>query len=103
MKDKCKELSVLIEKLRPKSIIHITRKSNYYHFIEYRNQKLFFDIPNHKSPNTPYKKSIPGDTFCKLINKLEKKSILINKDFPFNDCRKAAFYGFVNILYDKKV
>ena len=103
MKNQCKELEELLQKLESHCVIYTTSKGNDYHFIEYGNSKLFFDIPNHKNPETPYKKSITGQQLCELIIKLYKNKILLVEDFPFQDCRKAAFYGFVNVLSPNKV
>ena len=102
MKNQCKKIEELLHKLEPHVIIYTTNKGNNYHFIEYRNNRLYFDIPNHKHPVSPYKKAITEQQFCGLLNKLQTNKILISEDFPFQDCRKAAFYGFVNILCPNK-
>ena len=99
MENHCKELDELLKKLKPRTVIYVSNRGNKYHFIEFRNGKLFFDIPNHINSIRPYVKSITEEQFCELLKKLIKIKILIKEDFPFQDCRKAAFYGFVNQLY----
>ena len=95
----CKELKELLERLKPKNIIYTSREGNNYHFIEFINGKLYFDIPNHIDPKHPNIKSIKKEQFCKLLKELKNKKYLIISDFPFRDCRIGAFYGFISILY----
>ena len=99
MENHCKELDELLKKLRPRRIIYTSNRGNNYHFIEFRNGKLFFDIPNHVEPINPRKKLISKEQFCRLLKELIENKILLNENLPFKDCRKAGFYGFVNQLY----
>lgn len=98
----CKELYELLKKLKPDTIIYETNRHNYFYFIAHIDGKLFFSIPKHKNSSIPYKKSVLDKQFCELLEKLIKKSILTKEDFPFQDCRKSAFYGFINILYPNR-
>lgn len=94
-----KEIDELLKKLKAGQIIYVTNKNNNFYFIEHRINKLFFSIPNHNNPSIPNIKSVSDEQFCKLLRELIKKKRLTTEDFPFKDCRKAAFYGFVNNLF----
>ena len=95
----CKEIENLLIIIELNQIIYISNKGFEYCFIAYKKEKLFFSIPNHLNPSKPYIKSISKLIFCKLINKLLDEKKIESTDFPFQDCRKAAFYGYLNILY----
>lgn len=99
MEKQCEELIRLLEIIEPNEKIYISREGGIYRFREYKNNKLFFFIPNRTTPNNPYPKSITAEQFCKLLHKLLQKKILYTSDFPFKDCRIGAFYGFINLLY----
>jgi predicted ribosome quality control (RQC) complex YloA/Tae2 family protein len=95
----CEELKKLLEILKLNKEIYISGRENIYHFREYKDNKLFFYIPNRSNSEKPYSKSITVEQFCELLRKLLEKGRLITADFPFKDCRVSAFYGFVNLLY----
>jgi hypothetical protein len=95
----CDELNKLLGKLEPNTIIYEANTGNKYSFIEHKSEKLFFKIPSLKNLEVFYRKSITDKQFCELLKKLIKNKILTKDDFPFQDCRKSAFYGFVNYLY----
>jgi hypothetical protein len=97
----CKQFEELIKKLKPQKIIHTSNRGFNFHFLEYKNNRLYFNIPNHVSPKNPNKKSITDKQFCQLIIMLNKQKILRTSNFPFQDCRVAAFRGFLNILNSK--
>ena len=99
----CKEILNLKKILKEGSIIHFTNRGNSFRFIEFKNEKLFFSIPNHNDSKSPYIKSISEEQFCKLLNKIIQKKILNKEDFPFHDCRKSAFYGFLHYLLASKL
>lgn len=102
-KNYCKEIFDILKILNPGTTIHTTNRGNSFHFIEFRDGKLFFSIPNHKTPQNPNIKSITEVQFCILLEILIKNKTLIKEDFPFQDCRKAAFYGFVNQILISKL
>ena len=102
MKTYCKELEELLKKLKPNEVIYISSKGNKYHFIEHRDRRFFFDIPNHSNPQSPFRKALTEEQLCKLLIILIKNKILTTNNFPFKDYRIAAFYGFINILYPKQ-
>lgn len=99
MEKHCKELVELLKILTPNMVIYKSKNNNKYHFKEYKNERIYFDIPNHITPKNPNIKSITVEQFCKLLLELLEKKFLITNDFPFKDCRIAGFYGFINILY----
>lgn len=99
LENQCDELNKLLGKLKPDTIIYEVNSGNKYSFIEHKSEKLFFKIPSQKYLNTFYRKSITDKQFCELLKKLKINKILTNEDFSFHDCRKSAFYGFVNYLY----
>lgn len=77
--------------------IHKTRKENYLVISEYRNDKIFFSIPNNYDKNKTYKKSIPID----LIMQIFETTNYDFKNFPYKDCRKSAVLGIITILKSK--
>ncbi len=97
----CSALNILLKKLSSKKKIYKSRDDNHYHFLYYKNSRLYFDIPNHGNLKKKYVKSITDYQFCKLHKELFKKKVLYTSDFPFKDCRIGAFYGFIDILYPK--
>ena len=99
MEKHCKELAELLKYLTPNKVIYKSKNNNRYHFKEYKNGRLYFDIPNSITPKKPNIKSITVEQFCKLLLELFKKKILRTNDFPFKDCRIAGLYGFINVLY----
>lgn len=99
----CKEILNLQKIIKKGSIIHVTNRGNVFRFIEFKNKKLFFSIPNHNDSVSPYIKSISEEQFCKLLKKIIQKKILTKDDFPFQDCRKSAFYGFLYHLFASKL
>lgn len=101
MKTPCNELIEPLKKLKPNKVIYTSGRGNDYLFSEYRNERLFFHIPNRSHKNAPYTKSLTAEQFCELLKKLLKEKVLVTNDFPFKDCRISAFYGFINILYPK--
>ncbi len=96
--NQCEGLSELLKNIKKGAIIHITNKGNYFYFVEFRDKKMFFSIPNHITPQKPNIKSISEEQFCNLLKKLIEKKTLTKEDFPFQDCRKSAFYGFLHHL-----
>lgn len=94
----CKSLFELLKTIKKDTIIHVTNRNNEFRFVEFRDNKLFFSIPNHITPQKPNIKSISEVQFCNLLEKLIEKKSLTKKDFPFQDCRKSAFYGFLHHL-----
>jgi hypothetical protein len=99
IENQCDELNKLLGKLKPDIIIYEANSGNKYSFIEHKSKKLFFKIPSLKKLEVFYRKSITDKQFCELLKKLKTNKILTNEDFPFQDCRKSAFYGFVNYLF----
>lgn len=83
----------LTELLLEKNPIYVTSKVNFFDFIEIKDDKLFFSIPNHKKGRY-YRKSISMKLLEDAINKT-------NDDFkylPFKDCRKSFFKGVYKII-----
>jgi hypothetical protein len=78
--------------------IYHSQNDGEYFFTEIKKDRIYFSIPNRKYPNKPYTKSITKDQFDKLLNLLEQNKELATGNFPFRDCRIAAFFGFVNVL-----
>lgn len=99
--NQCNELKNLLVLLNPDEIIYEARTGNKYSFIEHLSDKLFFKIPSQKSLKGYHRKSISNKQFCELLKKLIANKILTKNDFPFQDCRKSAFYGFVNLITPK--
>lgn len=99
--NQCDELKKLLIILKLDKIIYVTKTGNKYSFIEHQSDKLFFKIPSQKNFKGFYRKSISDKQFCELLKKLIVNKILTKNDFPFQDCRKSAFYGFVNLIIPK--
>jgi len=98
IENQCLIVLELLSKIEKGTIIHTTNRGNKFHFVEFRDRKLFFSIPNHITPQNPNIKSISEEQFCSLLKKLIEKNTLTKEDFPFQDCRKSAFYGFLHHL-----
>lgn len=99
--NQCDNLKNLLVLLYPDKIIYEAKTGNKYSFIEHQSDKLFFKIPSQKSLKGFHRKSISDKQFCKLLKKLIANKILTKNDFPFQDCRKSAFYGFINLIIPK--
>lgn len=99
--NECDELKNLLVLLKADKIIYEAKTGNKYSFIEHQSDKLFFKIPSQKSLKGFHRKSISDKQFCELLKKLITNKILTKNDFPFQDCRKSAFYGFVNLIIPK--
>ena len=85
----------LIEKKLPVgSCIHKTRKGNKFKIVEFKNEKIFFSIPNNQQPGKFYRKSIS----IQLIIVIYEMSTFDFKDFQYKDCRKSAARGIINKL-----
>ena len=85
----------LIEKKLPVgSCIHKTRKGNIFNIIEFKNEKVFFSIPNNQQPGKFYRKSIS----IELIVEIYEMSTIDFKEFQYNDCRRSATRGIINKL-----
>jgi hypothetical protein len=85
----------LIEKKLPVgSCIHKTRKGNKFKIVEFKNEKIFFSIPNNQQPGKFYRKSIP----IQLIIEIYENSVFDFIDFHYKDCRKSATRGIINKL-----
>lgn len=83
----------LTELLSSKNPIHVTSKGNCFEFIEIKDEKLFFSIPNHKKGRY-YRKSISMKLLEDAINKTNDDF----KDLPFKDCRKSFFKAVHKII-----
>lgn len=85
----------LIEKKLPiGTCIHKTRKGNKFKIVEFKNEKIFFSIPNNQQPGNIYRKSIS----IQLIIEIYEKTAFDFKDFQYKDCRKSATRGIINKL-----
>ena len=85
----------LIEKKLPVgSCIHKTRKGNIFNIIEFKNEKVFFSIPNNQQPGKFYRKSIS----IELIVEIYEMLTIDFKEFQYNDCRRSATRGIINKL-----
>jgi hypothetical protein len=87
-------LKYIEEKLPVGSCIHKTKKGNKFKIVEFKNEKVFFSIPNHKQPGKFYKKSIS----IELISKIYEKPNFDFKYFDYKDCRRSATRGLINKL-----
>jgi hypothetical protein len=86
------------KKLPVGSCIHETRKGNKFKIIEFKNEKIFFSIPNNKELGKIYRKSIS----IQLIIEIYEKPDFDFKDFQYTDCRKSATRGIINKLKSTK-
>jgi len=77
--------------------IHKTRNENCFLISHFRNEKIFFSIPNNRDDSKPYKKSIS----IHLIIQIFESNNYDFKTFPYKDCRKSATRGVLNILKSK--
>ena len=85
----------LIEnKLPIGTCIHETRRGNKFKIIEFKDEKVFFSIPNNKKLGKIYRKSIS----IQLIIEIYEKPDFDFKDFQYKDCRKSASRGMINKL-----
>jgi len=74
----------LIEKKLPVgTCIHKTSKGNKFKIVEFKNEKIFFSIPNNKEVGEFYRKSI-------------------SIQLKYKDCRKSATWGIFNKLKSTK-
>lgn len=83
--------------LSTKKPIYTTRKGNCFNFLEVKDEKLFFSIPNHNNGGF-YRKSIP----IRLLENSLKKTNDNYKDLPFKDCRKSFFKAVCKIILTDK-
>lgn len=89
----------LIEKKLPVgTCVYKTRKGNKFKIVEFKNEKIFFSIPNNKEVGEFYRKSIS----IQLIIEIYEKPDFDFKDFQYKDCRKSALRGMINKLKSKK-
>lgn len=89
----------LIEKKLPVgTCVHKTRKGNKFKIIEFKNEKIFFSVPNNKEVGEFYRKSIS----IQLIIEIYEKPDFDFKDFQYKDCRKSAARGIINKLKSTK-
>jgi len=87
-------LKYIEEKLPVGTCIHKTNKGNSYKIVEFKNEKVFFSIPNHKQPGKFYKKPIS----IELISEIYEKPNYDFKYFEHKDCRKSATRGLIKKL-----
>lgn len=87
-------LKYIEEQLPVGSCIHKTKKGNSYKIVEFKNEKVFFSIPNHQQPGKFYKKSIS----IELISEVYENPNYDFKTFEYQDCRKSATRGLMNKL-----
>jgi hypothetical protein len=78
----CDSIDKHLKILKKDSIIYTTKRGNYFYFVEHKNSRLYFSIPNHNDPQKPYIKSIKVEHFCDLISKLKGRK-LTEKTFHF--------------------
>lgn len=93
----------LIKNLEPGCVIYKTSKGNVYHFIKFKNDKLYFDIPNNKKPKQPSVKSIPISYLVMVFNLLEQKREFARKASEFKDCRYTTIGAFAKLLFKEKL
>jgi len=74
--------------------IHKTRNENCFFITEYKNEKVFFSIPNNKDNLKPYTKSVSIQLIIEIFNSKNYDF----KFFPYKDCRKSATRGIITIL-----
>jgi hypothetical protein len=79
-------------------LIYTSRNGGNYFYLGIENDKVYFSIPNRQQPERPFQKGITNTQFTKLLQTLVNNGAVVTKDFPFRDCRIAAFYGIVNTL-----
>lgn len=89
---------IIEKKLPVGSCIHETKKGNKFKIVEFKNEKIFFSIPNNQQPGKFYRKSIS----IQLIIEIYENSVFDFKDFQYKDCRKSATRGIVNKLKSRK-
>ena len=85
---------IIEKKLPVGSCIHETKKGNKFKIVEFKNEKIFFSIPNTQQPGKFYRKSIS----IQLILEIYANSVFDFKDFQYKDCRKSATRGIINKL-----
>ncbi len=85
---------IIEKKLPVGSCIHETKKGNKFKIVEFKNEKIFFSIPNNQQPGKFYRKSIS----IQLIIVIYEMSTFDFKDFQYKDCRKSATRGIINKL-----
>lgn len=87
----------IIEYLPVGKCIHKTRNENRFLISHYKEEKVFFSIPNNKDRNKPFKKSIS----IQLIIQIFESYNYDFKTFPYKDCRKSATRGILTIINSK--
>ena len=85
---------IIEKKLPVGSCIHETKKGNKFKIVEFKNEKIFFSIPNNQQHGKFYRKSIS----IQLIIVIYEMSTFDFKDFQYKDCRKSATMGIINKL-----
>jgi hypothetical protein len=75
-----------------------TKKGNKFKIVEFKNEKIFFSIPNNQQPGKFYRKSIS----IPLIIEIYENPVFDFKDFQYKDCRKSATRGIINKLENKQ-
>lgn len=73
--------------------IYTSKKGYHFCFIEIKNEKLFFSIPNHKKGGY-YRKSISISHLDDSLNKTNDDF----KNLPFEDCRKSFLKAVSSII-----
>jgi hypothetical protein len=87
-------LKYIEEKLPVGTCIHKTSKGNVFKIVEFKNEKVFFSIPNHQQPGKFYKKSIS----IERISEIYEKPNYDFKSFEYKDCRNSATKGLIKKL-----
>ena len=87
-------LKLIKEKLPIGTCIHATRKGSKYKIVEYKDDKIFFSIPNYKFFGKYYKKSIA----IELIIDIYKSKEFDFKELSYKDCRRSASKGIIEKL-----
>jgi hypothetical protein len=82
------------KKLPVGTCIHKTRKGNKFKIVEFKNEKVFFSIPNNQYPGKIYRKSIS----IQLIIETYENTSYDFKEFQYKDCRKSVTRGIINKL-----
>ena len=98
-----KRLQDLIITLEQGCQIYDTSKGNYFHFVKFKNEKLYFDIPNHKKPEQPTLKSIRLSYVLDVLNVLEEKRVFERRESEYKDCRFTAIFAFLKLVLKEKV
>lgn len=83
--------------------IYKTSNDYYFHYRKFKNERLYFDIPNHRKPKQPSVKSVPISYVMKVLYLLEEKREFARKESEYKDCRYAAIYAFAKLVFKEKL